>query len=78
MMMEKGLNPYEGLNKGAGLKSAMFKLGIVIAGLGVGLVTIAILVEFNAMGGSDAAPIGILCISGGIGLVIANRLSNNK
>ena len=78
MMIEKGLNPNEGLNKENGVQSAMFKLGIVIVGLSIGLVIIAILVGFNSLGRSNATPMGILGICGGIALVIANRISSIK
>jgi hypothetical protein len=78
MMIEKGLDPNEELNKEGGLKSAMFQLGIVIIGLSIGLAIIAILVEFHSLGESNAAPISILGICGGVALVIANRLSSAK
>jgi hypothetical protein len=78
LMIEKGMNPDEEANKGGGLKSAMFKLGIIIVGLSIGLVIIGILVEFNALGRSNANPMAILGICGGAGLIIANRLSAGK
>ena len=78
MMIEKGMNPNEELNKDSGMKSAMFKLGIVIIGLSIGLAIIAILVQFNSLGRSNATPMSILGICGGTALVIANRLSTKK
>jgi len=78
MMIEKGMNPNDELNKEGGIKSAMFKLGIVIIGLSIGLAIIAILVEFHSLGGSNATPMSILGICGGAALVIANRLSSTK
>jgi hypothetical protein len=79
MMIEKGLDPpNEGLNKTGGLKSAMFQLGIVIIGLSIGLAIIAILDNFHSLGESNAAPMSIMGICGGVALVIANRLSSTK
>ena len=78
MMIEKGMNPNEELNKESGLKSAMFIIGIVVIGLSVGLAIIAILVEFHSLGESNAVPMSILGTCGGVALVIANRLSSNK
>lgn len=78
MMIEKGMNPNEELNKESGLKSAMFIIGIVVIGLSIGLAIIAILVEFHASGESGIAPMSILGICGGVALVIANRLSSAK
>src|SRR5882762_3933813 len=78
MMIEKGMNPNEELNKEGGIKSAMFKLGIVIIGLSIGLAIIAILVEFHSLGESNATPMSILGICGGSALAIANRLSSTK
>ncbi|MCR8556394.1 hypothetical protein KXD93_02005 [Mucilaginibacter sp. BJC16-A38] len=78
MMIEKGMNPNEELNKNGGIKSAMFKLGIVIIGLSIGLAIISILVEFHSLGISNATPMSILGLCGGTALVIANRLSSTK
>lgn len=78
MMIEKGMNPNEEFNKEGGLKSAMFKLGVVVIGLSIGLAIIAILVEFHSLGISNATPISILGLCGGAALVIANRLSSIK
>ncbi|TFF33981.1 DUF6249 domain-containing protein [Mucilaginibacter psychrotolerans] len=78
LMIEKGMNPNEELNKESGIKSTMFKLGIVIIGLGIGLAIIAILVELHSLGRSNATPMSILGICGGAALVIANRLSSSK
>ncbi|WP_299288359.1 DUF6249 domain-containing protein [uncultured Mucilaginibacter sp.] len=78
MMIEKGMNPIEELNKESAVKSALFKLGIVIIGLSIGLAIIGILVEFHSLGRSNATPMSILGICGGAALVIANRLSSTK
>jgi hypothetical protein len=78
MMIEKGMDPNEELNKEGGVKSALFKLGIVIIGLSIGLAIIGILVEFHSLGESNAIPMSILGICGGVALVIANRLSSIK
>lgn len=78
MMIEKGINPDENQHTGGGLKSALFKLGVVIIGLSIGLGVIAILVECHALGDSNATPMSILGICGGAALVIGNRLSSKK
>lgn len=78
MMIEKGMKPNDELNKEGGLKSAMFKLGIVVIGLSVGLGIIAIFDAFNSLGRTPAVPMSILGICGGVALVIANRLSSAK
>jgi hypothetical protein len=78
LMIEKGMNPNEELNKEGGLKSIMVKLGILIIGLSIGLAIIAILVQFNSLGRSNAVPMSILGGCGGIALVIANRLPAKK
>ena len=79
MMIEKGMNPNEEMNTGGGLKSAMFKLGIVIIGLSIGLAIIPILGSINpSLVNSNATIMSILGICGGSALVIANRLSSSK
>lgn len=78
LMIEKGMNPNEDLNKEGGLKSTMVKLGILIIGLSIGLAIIALLVQFDSLGKSNAVPMSILGICGGVALVVANRLSARK
>jgi Flp pilus assembly protein TadB len=79
LMIEKGMNPNEDLNKQDGLKSIMAKVGILIIGLSIGLAVIAILVQFDYLGKStNAATMSILGICGGVALVVANRLSARK
>lgn len=78
LMIEKGMNPNEESNREGGLKSIMVKLGILIIGLSIGLAVIAILVQFDSLGRSNAVPMSILGICGGVALVVANRLSARK
>lgn len=78
MMIEKGINPHDVQTKGEGLKGSFFKVGIVIVGLSIGLGLIGILVELNALGHSQAFPMAILGVCGGLALVIANRLSSKR
>lgn len=78
LMIEKGLNPNEDLNRDGGIKTTLLKVGIVLVGLGIGLAIIAILVEFHAFGKSNAVPMSILALSCGIALIIATRLSSTK
>lgn len=78
LMIEKGMNPYEGSNKEGRLKLFVTKLGILIVGLSIGLAVIAVLVEFDSLGRSNAIPLSILGICGGAALVVANRLSAGR
>lgn len=78
LMIEKGMNPDENADKVFSIRKAVFKLGVVVVGLGVGLGIIGILVQLNALGRSGAIPISILAICGGGALALSNRLTNPK
>jgi hypothetical protein len=74
LMIEKGMNPNDAGGRN-GLKSTMIKLGVVVIGLSIGLFIIAMLVQFHSLGKSDAVPMSILGLCGGISLIVANRVS---
>jgi hypothetical protein len=78
LMIEKGMNLNEEPNKEGGLKSILFKLGIIIIGLSIGVAIIAILVQVGYDNQSNAVPMSILGLCGGTALVVANRLSAKK
>jgi hypothetical protein len=74
LMIEKGMDPdAHAVPKG----SALLKFGIVVIGLSLGVVLIGTLAHFDALVDPDAIPLGILGLSGGISLLIANRVSKS-
>lgn len=77
-MIEKGMNPNSEPNKEVGIRSVVIRLGTLIIGLSIGVAVIAILVQFNALGRSNAVPMSILGLCGGIALIVGNRLSARK
>jgi hypothetical protein len=74
LMIEKGMDPdAHAAPKG----SVLLKLGIVVIGLSLGMVIIGILAYYHALGDPGAIPLGILGLSGGISLLIANHVSKS-
>ncbi|WP_316791172.1 DUF6249 domain-containing protein [Pedobacter frigoris] len=78
MMIEKGLNPIDEENKYKRPQSFGLMLGLIIFGLGIGLVIIAVLVNLDALGKSDATPVAILALCGGSALIIGGYIENRK
>lgn len=79
MMIEKGLNVGEHLQKQESFRFPWLKLGIVVIGLSIGLLIIAILVGFKLLErGGNTLPLSILGVCGGISMVIANYVKNGK
>lgn len=82
MMLEKGIDPELVFQQKKSFRFPWLKLGIVIIGLSVGIMIISLLASLKLLdNGGGAFPLGILGLSGGISMVIANRLdkrSNNN
>lgn len=78
LMIEKGMEPDAHSRGESSMQKALLKLGIVVIGLSAGVAIIGILVQFNALGRSNAIPTSILGLCGGAGLILANRLTQNK
>ncbi len=78
MMMEKGIDPQLNPFKSKGFIFPWLKVGIIIIGLSIGLVIISILVSTQSLNNNNALPMAILGLCGGISMVIANRLDNDK
>lgn len=74
LWIERGVDPSSMLNPKKRFQFPWLKLGMIILGLGTGFLTIALLINFNIIGHSDAIYPAILCISGGTGLIIAHYL----
>ncbi len=75
LKIEKGLDPDLKAVKGNSKKSYLFKIGVILIGIGVGLIIIAVLVSFHLVH-ENLIPLAILGISGGSSMIIANSLDN--
>ncbi len=78
MLIEKGLNADDFVKEEKGFKFPWLKLGMVIVGLSVGMGVIAILVNLDLTGRSDAIFPAILGICGGSSLVIAHYIDKRS
>ncbi len=79
MMMEKGLDISASKDNRRGPGFPWQKIGVIIIGLSIGLVIISILASLTILDeGGNALPLAILGICGGIAMVIANRMGNDK
>lgn len=72
LRMEHGLDPEDPNRRDRRWHFPWLKLGIVVISLGVGLLLIALMVNYTVIGHSDGIYPAILCICGGLGLVIAH------
>jgi len=77
MMMEKGIDLADNARKNSGLQFPWLKIGIVIIGLSCGVLLIGLLAAIKLVD-SNAVPIAVLGLSGGIAMVIANNVKNGK
>jgi len=78
LWIEQGVNPDSHTNKKNNWALLWPKLGVVILSLGLGLLIITVLINFKVAGHSDAVFPAILCVCGGLGLVIAHYLEIRK
>jgi hypothetical protein len=79
MMMEKGIDPQSNPYKGKQFTFPWLKIGIIVIGLSVGLAIISLLISIKALEpGGNELPLAILGICGGISMVLANRMDNDK
>jgi hypothetical protein len=75
LMIEKGINP--DINPSAfSARTLIFTLGIVLLCLGVGVGLIGLLAYLGMLPG--VAPVAILLLSGGGGLLLAHFLTKSK
>jgi len=77
-MIERGMHPDEKNANDKDKLSASQKLAVVVLGLSAGLVVIAVLANFGALGRSDAIPAAILGAFGAGALLVAHSFSNKK
>jgi|GEM_PF-3888803 len=78
LWIEQGQNPNDHEEKKETSSDIWLKLGIVVASLGVGLLIITLLINFDSIGHSDAVFPAILCICGGAGLLLAHYLGQRN
>lgn len=79
MMIEKGLNVDQHLQKESNFRFLWLKLGIIVIGLSIGLLIIGLLARFDLLHkGGNALPLSILGVCGGISMVIANYINSGK
>lgn len=75
LLIEKGI---EGQSPVKENNSGLLKLGIVLIGLSVGLLTIHLLHNLGGLNIGDSAGLSIMGISGGISLIVANSAGKNN
>lgn len=79
MMMEKGIDPLATSNNSKRPSYSWQKIGIIIIGLSIGLAIISLLAGLKVLDKwGNAFPLAILGVCGGIAMVIANHLGNDK
>ena len=79
LLIQQGISltdPLPDKNKRNWLKTFWLKIGMVVLGLSIGLIVIAILVNLNIIGHSDAIFPGILGICGGGALIISHYMES--
>jgi hypothetical protein len=69
LLIEKGI---EGQSPVKESNSSLLKLGIVLVGLSIGLLTMHLLHNLGGLNISDSAGLSIMGLSGGISLIVAN------
>lgn len=78
LLIEQGTNPDEVLKTPKASRFPWLKIGVVVTALGIGLFIITLLINFHLIGQSEAIFPAILCLCGGLGLIIANYMDNHK
>lgn len=78
MMMEKGIDPLV-ISNNKRPRYLWQRIGIIIIGLSIGLAIISLFAGLKVLDKwGNAFPLAILGVCGGISMVIANRLGNDK
>lgn len=79
MLIEKGVSPEDLRKKEHRSKLSWAKVGIVVLGLSIGLLSISIFItQLHLINDSPATIMAILGICGGTALVLANRIDHKK
>lgn len=78
LMLEKGLDPNELIKKKDRSSASLLKIGIVVIGLSIGIGLVEVLAWQNVIRNSNAAPMAIMGLCGGLSLMIANTINKRK